>query len=334
MPLFGQCNADMFFNLGSHELRQDEIYKLREIADFLTANHTYSIYLEAYTDTRGDVQSNLALSHRRARAVMDKLKFLGVSDGRIEILAFGEQVAKETSEADMQRNRRVNVRCFNHFDLNERVSRLEMDVEKKIISGMVFDEESGEPLIAKIKVRADHFVDSTMSDAEGQYRIAVPLNRRVNVTASAKGRVFDSKWVETYADLDEPVRLSLPRIEARTEFALDDMYFVADSAILLHSSLPDVMNLYSFMVDNPEARIEIQGHINMPFSPDVDTNSTEFWLSEERARVVYNILVSNGIDRNRIAFVGRGNHEMVFPLANTPEEEKKNRRVEVKILSN
>jgi outer membrane protein OmpA-like peptidoglycan-associated protein len=55
-------------------------------------------------------------------------------------------------------------------------------------------------------------------------------------------------------------------------------------------------------------------------------------LSQNRAKSVYDYLVSNGIGAERLAFKGYGE---TMPIAdnNTPEGRAKNRRTEFKVMS-
>ncbi|TVQ49612.1 MAG: hypothetical protein EA362_04315, partial [Saprospirales bacterium] len=51
-----------------------------------------------------------------------------------------------------------------------------------------------------------------------------------------------------------------------------------------------------------------------------------------RANSIYNFLIENGIDSNRLEWKGYGNWYMAFPNPQTPAQARQNRRVSVKVL--
>ena len=65
--------------------------------------------LEGHCDSRGTVEYNLALGQMRADAVRDYLKTLGVKEGRVRTVSYGEEYpfCKEQTEACWATNRRV-----------------------------------------------------------------------------------------------------------------------------------------------------------------------------------------------------------------------------------
>ena len=79
---------------------------------------------------------------------------------------------------------------------------------------------------------------------------------------------------------------------------------------------------------NAEIKIEIQGHV---FSMEENSIAGQK-LSEARAKKVYNYLVTNGINKNRMTTKGYGNTKPIFPNPHFSYEEQMNRRVEIKVL--
>ncbi|MGF1646081.1 MAG: OmpA family protein [Kineosporiaceae bacterium] len=68
--------------------------------------------VRTHTDTEGDADYNQRLSEQRASRVCDGLIHAGVPQDRLTIVGVGESaplVAPETTEADRERNRRVEV---------------------------------------------------------------------------------------------------------------------------------------------------------------------------------------------------------------------------------
>jgi outer membrane protein OmpA-like peptidoglycan-associated protein len=110
---------------------------------------------------------------------------------------------------------------------------------------------------------------------------------------------------------------------------LDNIYFFNNSAKVVPKSEPILYELLCVMNDNPKLKIEIQGHIccKLPQQEDV--------ISGARAKAVYNYLLRNKIDRNRMTFKGYGVSKPVHPIPEkNPQEEDDNRRVEILIVEN
>jgi outer membrane protein OmpA-like peptidoglycan-associated protein len=100
----------------------------------------------------------------------------------------------------------------------------------------------------------------------------------------------------------------------------DNVLFEPGSDEFLHNKIPNELYYLAYALDSMKSmKIEIVGHVCC-----VDNMK----LSEKRAKAVYQFLVNQGIDKKRITFIGQSNHK---PLVKeiTPEDERKNRRVEI-----
>lgn len=104
----------------------------------------------------------------------------------------------------------------------------------------------------------------------------------------------------------------------------------------MKQSIPVLEELLATLKENSQLKIEIQGHICcMPGDEDgMDLDTKEMSLSENRAKLVFNYLVRNGIDESRLTYKGYGHTQPKVKPERTPEEEQMNRRVEIKVLEN
>jgi len=68
--------------------------------------------IEGHTDERGGREYNLALGQKRAAAVVSSLTLLGVNDGQVEAVSFGEErpSAQGAGEAAWAQNRRAELK--------------------------------------------------------------------------------------------------------------------------------------------------------------------------------------------------------------------------------
>jgi outer membrane protein OmpA-like peptidoglycan-associated protein len=124
--------------------------------------------------------------------------------------------------------------------------------------------------------------------------------------------------------------------KAGTNIALKNIYFVSASHRIMSESYPALQELLETMKFYPKLEIEIQGHIccqqDKGDAPDVDTRKHN--LSEARARSVYDYLISNGIEANRLTYKGYAFTAPIYPFPEKTEEQRiANRRVEIKIIS-
>jgi outer membrane protein OmpA-like peptidoglycan-associated protein len=98
--------------------------------------------------------------------------------------------------------------------------------------------------------------------------------------------------------------------------------------ILLTEALPTLDELLKVMKSNQDLVIEIHGHICCASADYAD-------LSTARAYRVFEYLLNNGIEAERISYTGFGVSQPIYAIPErTMEEEKANRRVEIKIVSN
>lgn len=119
--------------------------------------------------------------------------------------------------------------------------------------------------------------------------------------------------------------------KAGDKIKLENIIFYNMSARVVTHSLPELYNLLCVMQDNPDLKIEIQGHICCQTDKDKDIT----YVSTQRAKSIYNYLIRNKINRNRLSYKGYGVENPVFPIPEKNEKERDaNRRVEILIVEN
>jgi outer membrane protein OmpA-like peptidoglycan-associated protein len=116
---------------------------------------------------------------------------------------------------------------------------------------------------------------------------------------------------------------------------LKNLVFRPDEAILEPSSMPYLDNIVEILKADTHHIFEIKGHVNYDQSgKNIDSTYLRKLnkLSQDRAALVFNILVDRGIPKQRMFCIGMGNKEMIFPHASNDEEKRENMRVEIVIL--
>lgn len=325
--------TSILFDSDSHELRADQIPVCDSLIGEIGKKRISKIELLAHTDQQGSHAYNLKLSKNRAIRIYKYLIAGGVDSTLVESSYWGEKklLSNNTSEDDLQMNRRVEVALFI------RIPRLR-------IQGQVIDDSTLLGVSAKVTMRSRFYKDSVRTNDKGEFNILAPKNQNIGLDVHAEGYFYGSKMmkVDELAATD-PITIKIPKLKPGKIYELSNMYFEGNQDFFLRRSIIPLHNLRDFMLSNPEICISINGHINLPFSSRRNLNSRlesqltnlntrHHDLSIARARRVYHFLIGNGIDEDRMVYKGFGNWEMVFPRASSEKEMAQNRRVEIRII--
>jgi peptidoglycan-associated lipoprotein len=81
----------IYFDFDSSQIRADQVSRAVVNADFLKANQTVKIKIEGNCDPRGTNEYNMALGERRAISAQKYLVNLGVAEGQMETISYGEE---------------------------------------------------------------------------------------------------------------------------------------------------------------------------------------------------------------------------------------------------
>lgn len=84
--------SPVYFDFNKYELRKEGKIALDSVYDILYHNPTYTVKVDAHTDSKGTDKYNLKLSKRRANSAVNYLLRKGVDPSRITLEAFGKSV--------------------------------------------------------------------------------------------------------------------------------------------------------------------------------------------------------------------------------------------------
>jgi flagellar motor protein MotB len=195
----------------------------------------------------------------------------------------------------------------------------------------ITDAKTGKPLDAAISIAGMEFDSIVKASGKSEYDFKMESYRNLKYSCLRKGYLFCNGKVKGSNDPAVDVEVKLNPIAPGEHVILDDIRFVGNDTKVMRSSETALLLLVSFMQENPNVKVEIQGHVNGP----TYKNTKEFIeLSTGRARTVYDFLIVNDVEPDRISYVGMGNSNMLYPEPKNKEESEANRRVEVKVLSN
>lgn len=326
--LYSASYVEVFFATGKADLNAEALASLDSIAQLFAKNERFRLLrITAHTDSIGERGNNEALAARRAAAVRAALVERGVETGKIHTRAYGERspLMSNSTESGRQRNRRASVEAV-------------VAVPMTTLRGQVKDRDTGKGIQALVSFRSKTRLDSMRTDSSGRYAVRLPKDSVVKVEAVAKNyffedfttRIFGSP--ELYKKYKINTDLVLPPARPGEKAVLRNLFFVGDQAVLLKMSEPELPKILKFMQINSALNVEIAGHINKPGNPVPQPEPDEMNLSINRARVIYEYLLKNGIPSERLHYKGYGNSEMMFPHALSPKESEQNRRVEIRVL--
>jgi OmpA-OmpF porin, OOP family len=108
---------------------------------------------------------------------------------------------------------------------------------------------------------------------------------------------------------------------------INNIYFERTKPTVLPESYPALQKLSNVLLSRPKLYISIIGHTDNVGDPDALKK-----LSEDRAAAIKTILIAEGVPENRVTTYGFGGSKPLAPN-DTEENKSKNRRVEIKIVS-
>jgi outer membrane protein OmpA-like peptidoglycan-associated protein len=202
------------------------------------------------------------------------------------------------------------------------------------IKGHVRDAFTGDPLAARIEMidlNTKQLLTSTTSDAKtGGYLACIHTGGNVLLNVSHPDYPFYSENFQlerSYTELSPYEKeIQLQPTDVGTVVTLKNVFFDFDKTELKPESYVELDRLVDYLQRNHNLRIEICGHTD-----DQGTDEYNDRLSENRAKSVYDYLVSKGIPADRLQYKGYGKR---VPVADNTTEEGRaaNRRTEFKIV--
>jgi outer membrane protein OmpA-like peptidoglycan-associated protein len=105
--------AGVLFDSGAATIKRESLSALEEAAKFLTENPDVAVVVEGHTDGSGPAEENVALSQRRADAVLKYLVVnFGVDPTRLSAKGYGsvEPLVPNDTEDGRAKNRRIELR--------------------------------------------------------------------------------------------------------------------------------------------------------------------------------------------------------------------------------
>ena len=213
------------------------------------------------------------------------------------------------------------------------------------IKGNVFDAKTLQKLRAKAEIidlaTGKNFA-SVIADAQGEFLICLPVGKNYALNVNRKNYVFysDNFALNENNTSAKPFVLDIPLLSIEKSVVtstptptigkaiiLKNIFFETGSAKLKMESTNELNRLKMMLEDNPNLKIQINGHTD-----NVGNDADNMSLSLNRAKSVYEYLVKEKIDANRLIFKGFGKN-MPIETNDTTEGKQANRRTEFQIIA-
>ncbi|MCB0517082.1 MAG: OmpA family protein [Chitinophagales bacterium] len=196
--------------------------------------------------------------------------------------------------------------------------------------------ESLEAIVEFVDTQNDKMMLRQKTDEQGKFLVTMPVGKNYACTVNKEGFAFYSaNFALDTVNFTQPYELHIPleplpqtsvaqtqNPPTETHLTLHNIFFETNSYQLLSSSSYELDKMVGLLTENPKLQVEIIGHTD-----NVGAEDFNLKLSEQRAKSVYDYLVSKGIAMARLQYKGKGESE---PIAdnNTAEGKAQNRRTE------
>lgn len=177
-------------------------------------------------------------------------------------------------------------------------------------------------------------IDSSLTPLNGKTYHFIFANNNFTVKADKFGYFLISPGhVSTFAITDDTLRvkLELSYLAAGAIVKLENIYYDFDKFNIRPDAAEELDRLVELMEKYPKMKIEMRSHTDSRGSDAYNKK-----LSQNRATSAAKYIISKGIDKNRIAFMGYGETVLVNNCNNnkpcSEAEHQLNRRTEFKVL--
>lgn len=201
------------------------------------------------------------------------------------------------------------------------------------IKGDLKDENNDAPAKATIELKnaiTQELANVVYDTTSGQFASVVLFDDDYILTVKKQGYAYNSAYFSA-ADSGRPapkkVDVNLRKTEVGEAYTLNNILFDTESAVLNNQDKAIIIDFAAYLKENASLKVALHGHTDNAGDP-----ASNLILSEERAKAVFNFLISKGIQKERLSYKGFGETKPIASNA-TLDGKSKNRRTEFVIIS-
>jgi outer membrane protein OmpA-like peptidoglycan-associated protein len=207
--------------------------------------------------------------------------------------------------------------------------------ETRILTGKLQDVNGTRVSDAKITVRYEGPPDAqqtTRSNEDGSYAIAVRVDQKISLEASKENFSFQAQIIsadqlQTRNLKIETSPLQIDSLQEGSAYAIEAIVFDTDAALLSPDAQLLLQGFASYLQAQQGLQIQINGHTD-----DIGDAARNQILSEERAKAVAAYLEALGVNASRMQYKGFGEAQPRVEN-NSAANRALNRRSEFEIIS-
>jgi outer membrane protein OmpA-like peptidoglycan-associated protein len=128
---------------------------------------------------------------------------------------------------------------------------------------------------------------------------------------------------------DTVITIMIEKLKVGSVLQFENINFAPNSAQILPESRSELEDLKTFLKNNPQISVEIGGHVNSMKKRNTYRLKK---LSRKRAKVIYEFLLTNGVEPSNMRYKGYGNSQLIYKDPANEAQNKANRRVEITVI--
>jgi outer membrane protein OmpA-like peptidoglycan-associated protein len=336
----------LYFDLDVDSLSNASKQKLEVLLRNSHIDRSKSVIIIGYTDYLGTEDYNIVLSKERARNVAYYLLENNISEDNITVCMGRGKIERKgvSGGRGYASDRRVDIVIVDKprkpvVKEKKPPSRPKdpMDVNVVVRPGSrrepIPEDMRNIPLYRESAPAKPSKPGTSykINDSGNVYVVMRPGGDKPEIPPAIKEAVPAENRADPYKNKNE---IDLSQVNAGETFVLRNIYFHPQSHTVRDESIPEMEKLANALKKYPKLKIQVEGHIccvlDFPDAYDVDAQNNH--LSVNRAKYIYEYLLTKGIARERLKYAGFGRSKPVVELEKTEEEANKNRRVEIRVL--
>jgi len=202
-----------------------------------------------------------------------------------------------------------------------------------LVSGKVKDDEDSLPVNANIELQntlTKVITKVKVDSVTGKYASVVRFDDDYLLTVKKDGYAFQSSYIsnkDTTYEKPKKIDLKVKKVEVGQQYLLNDILFATNSYEINDTIKVVLDNFSDFLKENPKLKVAING-----YTDNIGNPTSNLQLSDNRARAVYQYLISKDIQSARLSYKGFGEGNPV--ASNVTEDGRmKNRRTVFVVMS-
>jgi len=198
------------------------------------------------------------------------------------------------------------------------------------INGFVIDTETKDTINAAVKniqLNTDKILAISHATKTDPYKFMLPLASKFKLDAEIDGSFLPSKIIDLSAlTAFKDTTINLYATAKAHIDSLSNIYFDVSKYILREEEKENLSSMIEVLNNYQDYYFEIIGHTDDDPFPKGNQ-----YLSEKRAKTVFDFLISNGISESKLSYKGLAERMPVYPNINKFGKQL-NRRVEIKFI--